>query len=86
MKIRIVSRAGAHTEGEIVRVTMTRVQIKAHDKLLHTVNRNNGSPCGPRASFKVHPDDVHLLAGLALMAPVGRDHRRCVGVAGHWDV
>ena len=86
MKIRIVSRDGVQSEGTILRVMPTRIQVKSRDGFLHTINRKHGTPCGQKGNYSVHPEDVHLLAGLAEKEPPELDPRRCTGVADHWDV
>jgi hypothetical protein len=89
LKIRLIAADKSIVEGKVIRVTKVRVIVEAQ-RLRHTCNRSNGTPCGTKGLMTIHPDDLHLVQDDALIdktyGQAKIDRRLTRGVAGHWDV
>lgn len=90
MEVRLIARDDEEQRsvtGKILRVTRTRIQVRAPDGLLHWCNRHNGSPLGQKSAYSIHPDDVALIQSPEADAMKSAAPRKqTTGFSRHWNV
>lgn len=85
MELRLITLDDREVVGRLMRVTKTRVQVRAPDGLLHMCNRATGKPLGGKGCYKIPPEELLRIAESGIPEEFHK-HRYDHGVASHWDV